>query len=215
MKHILPEFPPPAKHRDEPEKMWQQTCLGAVRMGNKLLMEHQESDRPRAVLFDRDGTLVRDVPYNGNPDLVVPFPRAAAVLRTLRRQGIRTGVVSNQSGIARGLLTPAQVAAVNARVEELLGPFDVWEICPHGPQDGCSCRKPEPGMIRSACERLGLQPCDVAMIGDIGADVEAAEAAGARAVLVPTAVTRVEETAAARCVAPDLAAAVGILLGTP
>lgn len=184
-------------------------------MGNRFLMGHQESDRPQAVLFDRDGTLVRDVPYNGNPDLVVPFPRAAAVLRTLRRQGIRTGVVSNQSGIARGLLTPAQVAAVNARVDELLGPFDVWEICPHGPGDGCSCRKPEPGMIRSACERLGLQPREVAMIGDIGADVEAAEAAGARAVLVPTAVTRAEETAAAQCVAPDLAAAVGILLGHP
>lgn len=104
--------------------------------------------------------------------------------------------------------------AVNARVEELLGPFDLWEVCPHGPMDGCGCRKPAPGMILSACCRLGLQPSEVAFIGDIGADVEAAAAAGATGVLVPTPVTRAEEVGAAELVAPDLAAALELLLGT-
>ena len=184
-------------------------------MGNMFVMGSSDFAPLRAVLFDRDGTLVRDVPYNGNPALVDPFPQAAAVLQELRSRGIRTGVVSNQSGLARGLLTPAQVQAVNARVEELLGPFDVWEICPHSAEDGCPCRKPAPGMIHSACARLGLQPADTAMIGDIGADVEAAAAAGARGVLVPTSVTRPEEAAAATLVAADLAGAVDLLLGTP
>ncbi|WAP52029.1 HAD-IIIA family hydrolase [Arthrobacter sp. ATA002] len=178
-------------------------------------MGHVDWKPPRAVLFDRDGTLVRDVPYNGNPGLVDPFPQAAGILRKLRRAGIRTGVVTNQSGVARGLLTRSQVAAVNSRIQDLLGPFDVWEMCPHGPGDGCTCRKPQPGMIHSACARPGLRPADVAVIGDIGADMAAAEAAGARAVLVPTPVTLPAETAAAPLVARDLAGAVALLLEGP
>ena len=212
MDIILPESRLQAKRSAEKEKKYGQKCLGPIRMGNKFRMGPLHSDAPRAVLFDRDGTLVRDVPYNGNPDLVDPFPQAADVLRQLRRNGIRTGVITNQSGVARGLLTPSQVAAVNSRIQQLLGRFDVWEICPHGPGDGCSCRKPQPGMIHSACARLGLQPNEVAVIGDIGADMAAAEAAGARSVLVPTPVTRPEETAAAPLVARDLAGAVALLL---
>ncbi|MET3773885.1 D-glycero-alpha-D-manno-heptose-1,7-bisphosphate 7-phosphatase [Arthrobacter nitrophenolicus] len=178
-------------------------------------MESPETSKFRAVLFDRDGTLVVDVPYNGDPALVRPVPGAKAVLDGLRAEGIATGVISNQSGIARGLITEADVAGVNARVEELLGPFDVWEVCPHSEQDGCACRKPQPGMVHSACRKLGIAESEAALIGDIGADVRAAEAAGATGVLVPTPVTRAEEVAAARLVAPDLAAAVGLLQGTP
>ncbi|WP_411573147.1 HAD-IIIA family hydrolase [Streptomyces sp. WAC 01420] len=98
----------------------------------------------RAVLFDRDGTLVHDVPYNADPARVRPVEGARAVLAELRARQIRTGVVTNQSGIARGLLTEADARRVNRRVEELLGPFDVWALCPHGPDDGCLCRKPRP-----------------------------------------------------------------------
>lgn len=177
-------------------------------------MSRHVSDPPQAVLFDRDGTLVVDVPYNADPQLVRPMPGAAEVLDAVRRAGLRCGVLTNQSGIARGLLQRPQVDAVNARVEELLGPFDLWEVCPHGPVDGCDCRKPAPGMIHSACRRLGLQPSQVAFIGDIGADVEAAAAAGATGVLVPTPVTRAEEVDAAELVAPNLAAALELLLGT-
>src|SRR5215207_3073402 len=132
----------------------------------------------KAVLFDRDGTLVVDVPYNGDPQRVLPMDGAREVLNTVRTRGLATGVLSNQSGVSRGILTLGQVAEVNARVEEMLGPFDVWEICPHGPEEGCTCRKPAPGMIHNACRRLGISPAEAAFIGDIGSDVEAAEAAG-------------------------------------
>jgi histidinol-phosphate phosphatase family protein len=120
--------------------------------------------------------------------------------------------VSNQGGVARGLLTPEQVARVNRRVEELLGPVDAWAICPHGPRDGCGCRKPRPGLVLEAAARLGVAPELCAVVGDIGSDVEAGLAAGARAVLVPTAATRPEEVASAPAVAADLGAAVDLLL---
>jgi len=177
-------------------------------------MGSSETSKLRAVLFDRDGTLVVDVPYNGDPGKVRPMAGAKAVLDSLRADGIATGVISNQSGIARGLITAEDVAKVNARVEELLGPFDVWEVCPHAERDGCACRKPAPGMVHSACRKLGISESEAALIGDIGADVGAAEAAGATGVLVPTPVTRAEEVAAARLVAADLASAVGLLQGT-
>ncbi|HEX5812298.1 MAG TPA: HAD-IIIA family hydrolase [Pseudonocardia sp.] len=166
------------------------------------------------MLFDRDGTLVLDVPYCADPAQVTPVPTARASLALLRAAGIRVGVVSNQSGIARGLLERAQVDAVNRRVDALLGPFDVWQVCPHGPDDGCACRKPAPGMVLAAASRLGIAPGDVAVVGDIGADVGAARAAGARSVLVPTPVTLPEEVEAAPVVRVDLLAAVRHLLGT-
>jgi histidinol-phosphate phosphatase family protein len=132
----------------------------------------------------------------------------------LRAAGLRTAVVSNQSGIARGVLTPEQVDAVNGRVEELLGaPLGPWVHCPHGPEDACGCRKPAPGMIERAAELLGVDPARVAVIGDIAADVEAARRAGARGVLVPTAATRREEIEAAPEVASSLVDAVDRLLG--
>ena len=170
----------------------------------------------RAVLFDRDGTIVHDVPYNHDPDLVAPVDGAREVLDGLRRRGIAVGVVSNQSGIARGLIAPDQLAAVNGRVDELLGPFDTWQVCPHGSGDGCACRKPAPGMVLAAAAALGVEPSACVVIGDIGADVGAALAAGARAVLVPTPVTRPEEIAHARehaLLARDLEEAVAKALG--
>ena len=168
---------------------------------------------PAAVLLDRDGTLVVDVPYNGDPALVVPMPGALEAVRRLRAAGIGLGVVSNQSGIGRGLLGPEQVDDVNARIEALLGPLGPWAICPHAPDDRCGCRKPEPGLLHDVADRLGVPPARCAVIGDIGTDVEAARAAGARAILVPTAATRREEIAAAPELAPDLPGAVDLLLG--
>ena len=168
--------------------------------------------RPAAVLFDRDGTLVYDVPYNGDPARVDPMPGAREALDRLRGARIAVGVVSNQSGVARGLVTLEEVEAVNRRVNDLLGPLEPWLVCPHAPDDGCACRKPEPGLIRRAAEALGVEPERCAVVGDIGSDVEAARAAGARAVLVPTPRTRPEEVEAAPEVASDLGEAVELLL---
>ncbi|GAB2859717.1 hypothetical protein GCM10027074_28540 [Streptomyces deserti] len=169
----------------------------------------------KAVLFDRDGTLVHDVPYNADPDRVRPVEGAREAVGMLREHGIRTGVVTNQSGVARGLLTDADVRRVNHRVDELLGPFDVFAICPHGPDDGCHCRKPQPGMVLWAAGRICTHPADVVVIGDIGADVEAARRAGAHGILVPNDKTRPEETASADHVAPNLLTAVRAVLNGP
>jgi HAD superfamily hydrolase (TIGR01662 family) len=165
-----------------------------------------------AVLFDRDGTLVHDVPYNGDPSRVRPVEGAREAVAALRRAGVKVGVVTNQSGIGRGLLTPDQVDAVNDRVDAAVGPFDTWQVCPHSIDDGCECRKPQPGMVVRAAEALDVPVEQCVLLGDIGTDVEAARAAGARAVLVPTTVTRAEEVASAPFVAADLAAAVDLVL---
>ena len=167
-----------------------------------------------AVLFDRDGTLVHDVPYNGDPAKVDPVATARPALDRLRRAGIPVGVVSNQSGVARGLLTPADVDAVNARLDELVGPIGVWAWCPHGEADGCACRKPAPGLVLDAARRLGVDPGACAVVGDIAADLGAARAAGAVGVLVPTPATRPAEVEAAELVAADLLDALD-LLGIP
>jgi HAD superfamily hydrolase (TIGR01662 family) len=152
---------------------------------------------PDLVLFDRDGTLVHDFPYNGDPSWVRPVDGAKQALDRLRSRGVKVGVASNQSGVARGLITAGQVAACNDRLAELLGPFDTVQVCPHGPDDGCTCRKPAPGMVKAACAELDVDPARCVVIGDIGADVEAAAAAGAVGILVPTPVTRRQEVAAA------------------
>ncbi|MCS0603805.1 HAD-IIIA family hydrolase [Streptomyces sp. LP11] len=167
----------------------------------------------RAVLFDRDGTLVADVPYNGDPDRVRLLPGAARAVRLAREHGLATGVVSNQSGVGRGLLTTEQVRRVNERADRLLGGLDTWVFCPHAPEAGCDCRKPRPGLIRTAAGRLGVDPADCVVIGDIAADVLAAEAAGARGVLVPNPATAPDEVA--RYLdrsAPDLPTAVRAIL---
>ncbi|MGX5656023.1 HAD-IIIA family hydrolase [Geodermatophilus nigrescens] len=167
---------------------------------------------PDLVLFDRDGTLVHDFPYNGDPAWVRPVDGAREALDALRARGVRVGVVSNQSGVARGIITREQVDACMARLEELLGPFETVQVCPHGPDDGCSCRKPAPGMVKAACAELGVEPARTVVIGDIGADVEAAAAAGASGIMVPTPVTRRQEVAAAPRRAATLTAAVDDVL---
>ena len=100
---------------------------------------------PRAILFDRDGTLVTDVPYNPDPAKVRPVLGARAALEAVRAAGLPCGVLTNQSGIGRGLLKRQQVDAVNLRVEELLGPFDLWEICRTTPTTAAAAANRGPG----------------------------------------------------------------------
>lgn len=174
---------------------------------SELVMSNM-TQTPQAVLFDRDDTLIADVPYNGDPDAVAPIPGAREELARLRAAELKVGVVTNQSGVARGFITDAQMRAVNRRVEELLGPFDTWQVCPHGPADACSCRKPRPGLVLAAAMDLGVAPDRCVVIGDIGSDMGAAHAAGAHGILVPTPVTLLHEIEAAPEVAGTLGEAV-------
>jgi D-glycero-D-manno-heptose 1,7-bisphosphate phosphatase len=134
-------------------------AVGPVERGVAL------SDRPlRGVLFDRDDTLVIDVPYNADPARVVPVPGAARAVAAVRAAGMSVGVVTNQSVIAKGMASRAQVDATNARVDELVGPFDVWEVCPHDRDDDCACRKPRPGMVLAASTVAGSIEDAVALV---------------------------------------------------
>lgn len=142
---------------------------------------------PRPALFlDRDGTLIVDVGYPRDPARVALLPGVGAALRALAARYALV-IVSNQSGLARGRISPDEAAAVHARVVEAFAAegvrFDGSYYCPHGPDDGCPCRKPAPGMLRQAAADLGLDLAASVMVGDKEADVEAGRAAGcARAV---------------------------------
>jgi D-glycero-D-manno-heptose 1,7-bisphosphate phosphatase len=135
--------------------------------------------KARAVLFDRDETIVVDVPFNGDPDRVEPAPNARALLDRLRAAGLPLAVVSNQSGVGRGIITAEAVDAVNRRIDELLGPFAGFFVCPHAAEDACECRKPKPKLILDAARALGVEPACCVVVGDRESDVEAARSAGA------------------------------------
>jgi len=181
---------------------------------HRLRGEIAERARINAVLFDRDGTLVVDVPYNGDAARVRPAPGAERALARLRAHGVRVAMITNQSGVARGLLTHQQVEDVNLRVDELLGPIDATFYCPHDDGDACACRKPAPGMVYAAAARLGCPPHRAVVVGDTAADVLAAQRAGSHGILVPNERTRREEVVQAEHVAENLDAAVDLVLGT-
>lgn len=167
---------------------------------------------PGAVLFDRDGTLVIDEPALRDPAQVRLMPGARAALDRLRDAGIAVGIVTNQPAVGEGRLSPLELAAIHARLTALAGPFATIQTCVHPAAGGCACRKPEPGLVLAAADRLALEPQDCVVVGDIGADVAAAANAGARAILVPTPLTLAEEVAQAPAVARDLEEAVDRIL---
>lgn len=147
-----------------------------------------------AVFLDKDGTLIENVPYNVDPALVCLAPFAAAALCALRFAGYRLVIVSNQSGVARGFFREAEIEPVKRRIDELLGALakpDAFYYCPHHPDGSpgvyavdCPCRKPRPGMLLEAARAMDLNLSRSWLIGDILDDIEAAHAAGCRALLI-------------------------------
>lgn len=142
------------------------------------------------VLLDRDGTIIADRHYLADPDQVELLPRAAEGLRRLRRAGCKLAVITNQSGVGRGLFSLETLQRIHGRMMELLLAEGV-EIegiffCPHTPDDSCDCRKPQPGLIQQAAEALGFRPAECFVVGDKPCDVELGQAVGARTVLVRT-----------------------------
>nr|WP_246350995.1 HAD family hydrolase [Deinobacterium chartae] len=150
-----------------------------------------------AVFLDKDGTLIEDVPYNVDPRRIRLMRGALEGLSALQRAGYALVVVTNQSGVARGLFAEEALGAVEARLRELLACAGVslegFYACPHHPEGRlsayaleCACRKPRPGLLLRAAEELGLDLAASWMVGDILHDVEAGRRAGCRALLLDT-----------------------------
>ena len=134
------------------------------------------------VFLDRDDTLIIDKPYLRDPAGVEFTPRALEGLRRLRTAGYGLILVTNQAGIGRGLLTEDDLAAVHARLRELLArqdlALDAIYYCPHHPKDGCGCRKPATGMLEQACRDFAVDLVRSAMIGDSDVDIRLGRAFG-------------------------------------
>jgi D-glycero-D-manno-heptose 1,7-bisphosphate phosphatase len=153
------------------------------------------SVREGAVFLDKDGTLVENIPYNVDPDLMRLVPGAVAGLRALGNAGYRLFVVSNQSGVARGLFSIDALEDLQRRLRDLLGDAEIsldgLYFCPHHPNGSvaeyaieCSCRKPADGLLRRAARDHDIDLRRSWMIGDILDDVEAGRRAGCRTVLI-------------------------------
>jgi D-glycero-D-manno-heptose 1,7-bisphosphate phosphatase len=146
-------------------------------------------DRPSVVLLDRDGVINRMRPdYVKSWEELEILPGAIEALARLTQAGCKLVVLTNQSAIGRGLLDRQQVDEIHRRLEALVeragGRIEAFLLCPHTPQDGCACRKPAPGLLLRARDELGVDLGRAVLVGDQLSDVEAARAAGCRAILV-------------------------------
>jgi heptosyltransferase II len=172
------------------------------RVGTRLGIDHPGLP-PRgpgspAAFLDRDGTIIEDLGYLGDPADIRFLPGAIEALGTLQRAGYRLILVTNQAGVARGLITEADVRRVNDRLATLLAeagaPLEGMYYCPHHPEHGppeyrrdCDCRKPKPGMIHRAIRDLGLDPARSVVIGDHVSDPALAQAfPGMRGIMLRT-----------------------------
>lgn len=154
---------------------------------------HSEPERPPGpppkglALVDRDGTLIRDVPFLNDPARVELLPGVGEGLAELQAAGFAIAIVTNQQGIGLGYATRQEMIAVNQQVFRALGPFGVRisrvYYCPHAAADGCDCRKPGAAMLRRALQDFGVTASHAVMIGDTAADMEAGAAAGCRTIL--------------------------------
>jgi D-glycero-D-manno-heptose 1,7-bisphosphate phosphatase len=164
----------------------------------------------RFVFLDRDGTLVRDHGYTHRLADYALLPGVVPALRRLAAAGYGLAVVTNQSGIGRGLFDEADYRRFEAHLEEDLArqgvPIAASFFCPHRPDDGCACRKPAPGLFWAARDALGAELGASYAVGNERRDAEAALAAGCRAALVlgpergeplPPGALRVDDLAAA------------------
>ena len=166
-----------------------------------------------AIFLDRDGTIIREVGYLSRLADLEVLPGVARALRRLGEAGFVRVVVTNQSGVARGLFERSFVEETHAelrrRLDEAGADIDAFYVCPHHPEfDGpCECRKPVPGLVRLAARDLGLDVSASWVIGDKVADVELGRRAGCRTCLVRTGYGRKSEAALTGSgLAPDLVA---------
>ena len=143
------------------------------------------------VILDRDGVINRDsAAFVKTLDEWQPLPGSIEAIAALSKAGFTVAVASNQSGLARGLLDRNALRAMHRKLRRLVavhgGRVDRIVVCPHGPDDGCRCRKPAPGLLEQLAKHYGRSLAGVPVIGDSLRDLEAAAAAGARPMLVRT-----------------------------
>src|ERR1700729_840882 len=128
--------------------------------------------RRRLALIDRDGTIIVDKVYLRDPDGIEFAPGAIEGLRLLRDAGFALVLITNQSGIARRYFDLATLGRIHDRLQSMLRAEGIWlkaiYFCPHGPDDGCNCRKPAPGMVTKAMRDLGFRPEEVVVVGASG-----------------------------------------------
>jgi D-glycero-D-manno-heptose 1,7-bisphosphate phosphatase len=174
--------------------------------------------RRRAVFLDRDGTIIEDVGYVRDPDEVRLLAGAAEGIKRLNRSGFLAIVATNQSGIARGLLSRNDYQQTEQRVDALLqaegAHLDAHYFCPHLPEltGPCDCRKPGVLLYRQAAEQFGIDLRSSWWVGDRARDVLPAETFGARGILLQSASNAEDEIAATFARATDLRSAVDLIL---
>ncbi|HEX7437081.1 MAG TPA: D-glycero-beta-D-manno-heptose 1,7-bisphosphate 7-phosphatase [Caldimonas sp.] len=145
----------------------------------------------KLIILDRDGTINEDRDdYVKSPDEWVPIPGSLEAIARLNHAGWHTVVATNQSGLERGLFDTAMLNAVHFRMNQALARFggriDAVFFCPHGPGEGCHCRKPMPGLLELIGERYGVALADVPLVGDSLGDLQAGAAVGCPTHLVRT-----------------------------
>lgn len=143
----------------------------------------------KVVLLDRDGVINQDsLHYIKSADEFIPIPGSIEAIARLTTAGYRIGVATNQSGVSRGYYDEEELAAIHAKMLSLVkaqgGQIEAIEYCIHMPDEGCFCRKPQPGMLLALAKRLNCSLIDVPFIGDRVSDIQAAEAAGAKPIMV-------------------------------
>jgi D-glycero-D-manno-heptose 1,7-bisphosphate phosphatase len=145
----------------------------------------------KLIVLDRDGVINYDSPdYIKSPDEWQPIPGSLEAIARLNKAGYTVVVASNQSGIARGLFDYATLHAIHDKLNNHLsaigGRIDFFAVCPHGPNDNCSCRKPRPGLLLQVSQRFNCPLQDVPVVGDSIRDIKSAIAVGAKPILVLT-----------------------------
>lgn len=145
----------------------------------------------RLIILDRDGVINEDSDaYIKAPEEWIPIPGSTEAIARLNRADYRVVVATNQSGIARGLFDLETLANIHAKMLRMVtqagGRIDSIFFCPHGPNDGCNCRKPKPGLLLEIAKRLGVSLNGVPAVGDSLRDLQAAQRGGALPILVRT-----------------------------
>ena len=159
----------------------------------------------KLIILDRDGTINEDRDdFVKSPDEWVPLPGALEAIARLNHAGWHTVIATNQSGLGRGTFDMATFNAMHAKMNQMLakqgGRIDAVFFCPHGPDDGCACRKPRAGMLTAIGERYGVALRETYSVGDSLRDLEAAAAAGCAPHLVRTGKGALLDDAALRAI---------------